>query len=53
MASEAEEEPEGALGAASVESPQPKLRYFAIGRSSSGRSAVDADAILAEGFGRV
>lgn len=29
-----------------------KLRFFAIGRSTSGRSAADADEMLAEGFGR-
>jgi len=29
-----------------------KLRFFAIGRSTSGRYAADADEMLAEGFGR-
>ena len=29
-----------------------KLRFFAMGASTSGRSAADADEMLAEGFGR-
>lgn len=29
-----------------------KLRFFALGASTSGRSAADADEMLAEGFGR-
>ena len=29
-----------------------RLRFFALGRSTSGRNAVDADEMLAEGFGR-
>ncbi len=33
--------------------PSPrKLRFFALGASTSGRSAADADEMLAEGFGR-
>lgn len=40
------------LPAEAVESLPRKLRFFAMGRSTSGRSAADADEILAEGFGR-
>lgn len=29
-----------------------KLRFFAMGSSTSGRNAADADEMLAEGFGR-
>lgn len=29
-----------------------ELRFFAMGRSTSGRHAADADEMLAEGFGR-
>ncbi|MBP8181065.1 MAG: hypothetical protein KAZ88_08745 [Acidimicrobiia bacterium] len=29
-----------------------KLRFFKMGASTSGRSAADADELLAEGFGR-
>lgn len=40
------------LPAEPVESAPRKLRFFAMGRSTSGRHAVDADEMLAEGFGR-
>ncbi len=35
-----------------VELKSRKLGFVALGRSTSGRSAADADEILAEGFGR-
>lgn len=40
------------LPAEGVESSPRKLRFFAMGASTSGRSAADADEMLAEGFGR-
>ena len=40
------------LPAEPVETLPRKLRFFAIGRSTSGRGAADADEMLAEGFGR-
>jgi len=41
-----------ALPSEPAESLPRKLRFFAMGRSTSGRSAADADEMLAEGFGR-
>jgi hypothetical protein len=40
------------LPAEASESSPRKLRFFAMGASTSGRSAADADEMLAEGFGR-
>ena len=34
------------------ETPRRKLGFFALGSSTDGRSAADADEILAEGFGQ-
>lgn len=40
------------LPAESAESSPKKLRFVALGRSTSGRCAADAEEMLAEGFGR-
>lgn len=46
------EELAAALPPESAAPPPRTLRFFAVGRSASGRHAVDADEMLAEGFGR-